>query len=203
MGERGGSVFLRVDRQSGAAGEWPTGQGCPIFRPGGVSALPGLSQGPGAGKVHSSPTNTVAAMAPELCLTFWSLKAAELRTAEATHTRRKQRGFSSRWGWWKPFGELARPGGPWLSAPSRDAVMWLDIFPYGVRMSQTWRRGPGLVIIQAQGVEGQLLACDRLHPVTITMTPGEGKRSEESLKLNRETACGNDPVNEGLSVPGS
>lgn len=104
MGERGGSVFLRVDRQSGAAGEWPTGQGCPIFRPGGVSALPGLSQGPGAGKVHSSPTNSVAAMAPELGLTFWSLKAAELRTVEATHTRRKQRGFSSRWGWWKPFG---------------------------------------------------------------------------------------------------
>lgn len=64
-------------------------------------------------------------------------------------------------------------------------------------MSQTWRRGPGLVIIQAQGVEGQLLA------VTITMTPGEGKRSEESLKPNSETARGNDPVNEGLSVPGS
>ena len=98
MGERGGSVFLRVGTQSGAAGEWPTRQGCPIFRPGGVSALAGLSQGPGAGKVHSSPTNSVAAMAPELCLTFWPLKAAELRTAKATHTRRKQRGFGSRRG---------------------------------------------------------------------------------------------------------
>lgn len=42
----------------------------------------------------------------------------------------------------------------------------------------------------AQGMEGQLPA------VPITIFPGEGMPSEKNLKLNRETACGNDPVNE-------
>ena len=60
-------------------------------------------------------------------------------------------------------------------------------------MGQTrrwWGPGGYLSAQGAQDVEGQLLA------VTITVFPGEGLPSEKNLKLNRETACGNDPMNE-------
>ena len=127
---------------------------------------------------------------PRAVLNLLAFEGSRIEDSEGHSHEEETEGLRQPSGMWKPFGELARPGGPWLSAPSRHAVIWLDIFPHAVRMSQTWRRGPGLVIIQAQGVEGQLLA------VIITMFSGDGRRSEESLKLNSETACGNDPMNE-------
>lgn len=103
-------------------------------------------------------------MVPELCSTFWPLKAALLRTMKAIHIRREQRGLGSNGGWWKPSWEVDRPGGPWQSVPGRCAVIWLDIFPHGVRMGQARRWwGQGVSECPGSGCGGSAPGCDNYN----------------------------------------